>query len=181
MNLLKFANSLLLLALLPSVSMALPNDKDQPIHIRSDSAEIDDAKGVSIYRGNVNIDQGSMNLTAEVVTIHNSKEGISKVIAQGNPAHYRQQNAINEPHTHAFGNTINYYIDDERIELRKNAKLEQEKDYFTGERIDYDIKNRMVNAYSNEAGGAPGQSRVIMVLQPKKGKNPESTEENSEE
>lgn len=147
---------------------ALPSDKEQPIHIKSDTAEIDDAKGISIYRGNVNIDQGSMNLKAEVVTIYNDEEGISKVIAVGSPAHYRQQSEENEPFTHAFGNTINYFLADERIELRKNAKLQQEQDSFTGDRIDYDMKTRKVNAYSNQTSG--NDSRVQMVLQPKKNK-----------
>ncbi|MCF7981443.1 MAG: lipopolysaccharide transport periplasmic protein LptA [Pseudomonadales bacterium] len=166
MSLSKSVNSIflaLLVTLTSTYSFALPSDKEQPIHIKSDTAEIDDAKGISIYRGNVNIDQGSINLTAEVVTIYNTKQGISKVIAVGNPAHYRQQSEIDEPLTHAFGDTINYFLTDERIELRKNAKLEQQQDYFTGDRIDYDMKNRVVNAYSDNT-----DARVNMVLQPKK-------------
>lgn len=156
---------------------ALPNDKDQPIHIKSDTAEIDDARGISIYRGHVNIDQGSINLKAEVVTIYNDNNGISKVIATGSPAHYQQQNKPEEAMMHAYGNTINYFLTDQRIELRKNAKLEQEQNTFTGERIDYNMKLRVVNAYSTsnpssnkETSSPSGKSRVEMVIQPNKAK-----------
>ncbi len=158
-------------------SFALPNDKNQPIHIKSDTAEIDDAKGISIYRGHVNIDQGSINLKAEVVTIYNDDDGISKVIATGKPAHYQQQHKTDEALMHAYGNTINYFLTDERIELRKNAKLEQEQNTFTGERIDYNMKLRVVNAYSSNTAASekgtptpPSNSRVEMVIQPNKGK-----------
>jgi lipopolysaccharide export system protein LptA len=184
MSLLKSVNTpllLLLATLISTPSYALPGDKEQPIHIKSDTAEIDDAKGISIYRGNVNIDQGSINLTAEVVTIYNNKEGISKVIAVGNPAHYRQQNEVDEPLTHAFGDTINYLLADERIELRKNAKLEQQQDYFTGDRIDYDMKNRIVNAYSDNTDNSDASSRVNMVLQPKKNKTHTDAGDNPEQ
>jgi len=152
--------------LLPGAIQALPSDKEQPIHIQSDNAEIDDGKGISIYRGNVNVDQGTMNLKADVVTVYNNEDGITKVIAVGDPAHYRQQTEADEPFTHAFGKTINYFISDERIELRENAKLQQSQDSFTGDRIDYDMRARKVNAYSNQRPG--GKSRVEMVLQPKK-------------
>lgn len=169
----KIVSLLLAASLIAPPGYTLPSDKEQPIHIKSDTAEIDDAKGISIYRGNVNIEQGTINLKAEVVTIYNDENGISKVIAVGNPAHYRQQNEADEPLTHAFGNTINYFLTDERIELRKNAKLQQQQDSFTGDRIDYDIKNRKVNAYSNDGGSSNRDSRVKMVLQPKKNKTKE--------
>lgn len=182
MNLLKPTKLALLLTtgLFSAMALGLPSDKDQPIHIKSDTAEIDDAKGISIYRGNVNIDQGTINLKAEVVTIYNDEEGISKVIAVGKPAHYQQQNEIDEPMTHAYGDTINYFLANERIELRKNAKLEQQQNTFTGERIDYDMKHKVVNAYSQNTGGGTAasnqntKSRVEMVIQPNKNKTKEN-------
>ena len=36
------------------IALALPEDADQPIHIRADNAEIDQRQGLAIYRGETN-------------------------------------------------------------------------------------------------------------------------------
>jgi len=150
-----------------ATSWALPTDKNQPIHINSDTAEVDDLKGVAIYRGNVVIIQGTLNLTADMVTIYNNEKGVSRLEANGEPAHYRQQHEPDEPEINAYGDKITYHVDKEAIAINKNAKFEQENNSFTGERIDYDMKKRTVNAYSNQSAGAPpGSDRVEMVIQP---------------
>jgi lipopolysaccharide export system protein LptA len=40
--------------------MALSSDREQPINLEADAADIDDLKGISIYTGNVVLTQGSM-------------------------------------------------------------------------------------------------------------------------
>ncbi len=154
------------LLLLPAMSMALPNDQSQPIHIKSDTAEIDDAKGISIYRGKVIIKQGTLHLTADTVTIYNKGKSISRLVAVGNPAHYKQQQKDNESLTHAFGKKIEYLLANERIIITDNARLEQEQNSFAGDRIDYDIKQKIVNAYSDNKSSQGKPSRVEMVIQP---------------
>ena len=156
------------LSLLPVICTALPDDRSQPIHIKSDTAEINDANGISIYRGKVTIDQGTINLKADTVTIYNSAEGISRLVAVGEPAHYQQQHNANEPLTHAFGNTIEYFLTDERITIVHSARLEQEQNSFAGDRIDYDMKRKVVNAYSDSSSDSGENSRVEMVIQPNK-------------
>ena len=37
---------------------ALPDDREQPIRVQADSAELDDRQGVAVYHGNVIITQG---------------------------------------------------------------------------------------------------------------------------
>ena len=70
---------------------------------------------------------------------------------------------------HAFGNTIEYFVSEERIELKKQAKLEQEQNVFTGERIDYDIKRRVVNAYGGtQTNSSTDTPRVNLIIQPNK-------------
>ncbi len=163
-------NRLLLLAglaLASSLAWSLPDDRNQPIRIKSDKAESDDSKGISIYQGNVDLVQGSIHLSADKVTIYSKDGGIIRITALGKPAHFQQTQKADDPPMHAYGNSIDYYLDEERIELRENARLEQEQNIFTGERINYDIKERVVNA----EGGTDTQkqeSRVEMVIQPGK-------------
>jgi len=153
----------------PSISNALPDDRNQPIHITSDTAEVDDKTGRSIYRGKVKIIQGTIHLNADQVTIHSNAQGIAKLVAIGTPAHFQQLPEVEKNIMHAFGNTIEYFVSEERIELKKQAKLEQEQNVFTGERIDYDIKRRVVNAYGGtQTSSSTDTPRVNLIIQPNK-------------
>ena len=62
-----------------SLAFSLSDDSSQPINIKSDSAEINDATGVSIYIGNVVITQGSMVLTGDKVTLEVSNKKVQKI------------------------------------------------------------------------------------------------------
>lgn len=160
------------LATLSTSTWSLPNDRNQPILINSNKAELDEAKGISIYQGEVKLEQGSIQLTADEVTIYSNENGVYRILATGKPAHFQQTQKKDDTPIHAFGNSINYLLEQELIELRENAKLEQQQNIFTGERIDYDMKQRLVNA---ESGTKPEGSRVEMVIQPNKiapNKNP---------
>ena len=52
----------LLLLLSAAFTQALPEDRDQPMRITADKAERDDINGVTIYRGNVVLIQGTLKL-----------------------------------------------------------------------------------------------------------------------
>ena len=62
---------------------ALPDDRDQPIHITADKAVRDEKRGVTIYSGNVEMRQGSMELDADDLTIFHEAEDANKIIARG--------------------------------------------------------------------------------------------------
>ncbi len=154
--------------LAPASLWALPDDQQQPIRIQSNSAEIDDSRGVAIYIGDVNVVQGSIKVLADKVTVHNSKTGISKVVATGAPAHYQQQRAAGSAVTNAYGNIVEYRIQDQFISILKNARLEEEGNSFSGERIDYDMRKRTVKAYSDDkAPSGDKNSRVEIIIQPR--------------
>ncbi len=154
--------------LVPASLWALPDDQQQPIRIQSNSAVIDDNKGVSIYRGNVNVLQGSIKVLADTVTVHNGENGITRVVAVGTPAHYQQQREADSTLTNAYGNIVEYRIIDQFIRIHKNAKLEEDGNSFSGERIDYDMKHRTVKAYSDtNAPSGDKSSRVEIIIQPK--------------
>ncbi len=70
---------------------ALPDDRDQPIHITADQALRDEKKGMTVYSGNVHMSQGSLRISADKITIFHSTEELDRVIAEGSPATLQQQ------------------------------------------------------------------------------------------
>lgn len=143
--------------------LALSSDRDQPIHIQSDTAERNEKKGITIYTGKVQMNQGSMRILAEKVTIHSVDDQVDKIIAIGSPAHYQQQPSPDKETVIAKGNTIEYFLEKEEILLLENASLKQQGTSMTGKRIRYDIKASQVNA----VGGNSAQEQIHMVIPPK--------------
>ncbi len=132
---------------------AVPEDAEQPIHIRADAAELDEAKGLATYRGDVRMDQGTMRVTADTMIIELKDEQVVKITAEGNRAHYQQRLRKDEAEVLADARTIIYHTQDERVELVGDAFLTQDGNEFTGQVITYDIRAGKVDATAKEAGG----------------------------
>lgn len=148
-----------LVAVLALPVWALPEDADQPIHVRADSAELDEVNGLAIYRGAVQMDQGTLRVTAEVMTIHLEEQKVVKITAEGELAHYEQQLKADEGVVYADAQTIVYHTQRERVELIGQAYLNQNDNEFRGPIIEYDMRAGKVDAKANEG-------HVEMILTP---------------
>ena len=148
---------------------ALPTDREQPIRVQADSAELDDKQGVAVYRGGVVITQGSLKITGDTVTITQTPQGdIDVFTAVGKPAYYEQKPAADKQLVQAYGLTIQYYASNERIVLIDQAKVIQEGNTFEGEKIVYDTQRQIVNAgRANGTSITSPRPRIDMVIQPK--------------
>ena len=140
--------------------MAVPEDADQPIHIRADNAEIDQDQQLVIYRGAVQVDQGTLRVNADKMTVEYRDQKVVRITAIGNPAHYQQKIDADKDQVTARSSTIIYHTQDERLDLVGNAYLLQEGNEITGELIKYDIVAGKVDAQSSSDGP------VRMILQP---------------
>ena len=149
---------------------ALPTDRDQPIHIQSDDAQLDDKQGVATYKGNVIITQGSMKITGNTVTITRNATGdVDVFTAVGNLAYYEQKPAVDKPIVQAYGVTIQYFAAQDRIVLIDTAKVINDGNTSEGEKIVYDTVRQVVNAgRANGSKITTPRPRIDMVIQPKK-------------
>lgn len=164
------------LFLIPSVVMALASDRDQPIELEADTADIDDLKGISIYTGNVILTQGSMVITADKLTLHNDKDKeLEKAVAEGNKklATFKQRPEGKTQDFKARAVTMIYFLKKDKIHLLKKAHVQQDGDTFSSNKIIYDTKKETVIATSQkDSQGKPVASgeRVKVTIQPRKNK-----------
>jgi len=159
----------LTILLVTEAALALPEDREQPIHIQADRAELDDIKGVAQYSGNVVITQGSIKITGERATITRTEDGTVDVFtAIGKPATFRQQPAADKEVIDAYGLTIQYFAVKDQVLLIDQAKVEQGGSTFAGEKIVYDTAKQIVNAgRANGHNITVPRPRIDMVIQPK--------------
>lgn len=151
-------------------SMGLESDKSQPITIQADYAEISEAVGTAIYQGNVQLNQGSLQIYSDrIVVFSNDKKKVEKVVATGSPASFEQQLESNKPKVVAKANDIEYQPLNSKLILSHQAELTQGDNLFEGERIEYNIKLQILNAsgdIDSAKDGTKPKTRVKMVLPP---------------
>jgi len=162
---LKPINFLLLLFTFSNLCWSLPEDSQQEIRIASDQASLDKLKGEVIYSGNVIMQQGSLNIKADKVTLVRTAKGLEKIVAQGSPARYSQVLGKDEGKTLAYGETIIYNTQIDELTLLQNAGLEKQGNVFSGDKIVYLINEQKVKAESPQQ-----DNRIRMVIQPNKDK-----------
>jgi len=156
---LRFA-ALLLAALSPAL-WALPDDRSQPIEIEANQAMRDDARGLTVYEGDVVITQGSILIRADKVSIFGDGRQVTRVVGEGNPAHYEQVPEVGKAPVVARARTISYEVGSEKIILTRDASLRQEEATLTGERIEYDLLQEIIRAQ-----GGDDNQRIRMVIPP---------------
>lgn len=162
------------LFLAPITAMALSTDRDQPIELEADKADIDDLKGISIYTGNVVLIQGSMQIKAHKLTLYNDKnrqlEKAVAVGADGKLATFKQRPEGKDKDLRARAKTMIYFLKKDKIHLLKKAHVWQGGDTFSGDKIIYDTKQETVIASSQkDKHGKPVNTgeRVRVTIQPK--------------
>lgn len=143
---------------------ALSTDKQKPVEVEADSFNLDDAKKVTVYSGNVIITQGSMEIMADKVTIYGVRGTTDKVIAVGNPVKFKQQPDAKQGLIRGEAKRFNYLVTKDTLVLLDKATLWQNGNTFASDRIEYDSKRSIVKAGDKKNGS----TRVKITLEPAK-------------
>lgn len=164
---LKTLSAAILLLVGQSEAWALQSDRDKPVHIEADNAELDDQSGVSTYRGNVIITQGTMRITGDQVTVYTNAEGaLQRAVSVGKPATYQQRPDNKPEDVKARALRMEYFADKDTVILTDEAHLWQGPNTFTSKKIIYDVANDRV-----DAGKETGGDRVRITIQPERRDN----------
>lgn len=161
----------LLAALLPAILLlplgpvqALESDKDQPISIEADSVDLDDRKGQSVYKGNVELSQGSIRIKADSITVSQRQGKSDHILATGRPVSFQQQSDGNKGMITGKARRVEYDANSDILYLIDAASLTQGKDSFKSDRITYDRAKAKVMA----GASAEGKKRVKVTIGGKK-------------
>lgn len=147
------------LALFVTSVAALESDRDQPIELAADSVDIDEGKGLSTYKGDVDLRQGTMRLRADIVTVYRSGRKTSKIVAEGRPVKFQQQSKKGPVKGEA--RRVEYEVDSENLLMAGDAVLIQGKDSMRSDRIVYDRVRAVVKA----GAAAKGRQRVRISIE----------------
>ncbi len=144
-----------------TVVFALPSDQSKPVTLEADQASFNERTGVTSYRGNVIITQGTIRIEADQLTVNlDDNRGIKDAIAQGSPARFQQQLETSKGLAKGQGQNVTYNAQTGIVTLKGNAFLSQDGATFRGETLRYSM-----NQGDIEATGSSKQ-RVQLVIPP---------------
>jgi lipopolysaccharide export system protein LptA len=161
-----------MLGLLPLTGQGLEADRRQPIHIKADQISVDEKQGYSRYRGNVHLQQGSLRVAADEITVYLKKDRLDKIVVIGTPATLQQRAEVSRAEIRSRAGRMEYHAAQDRLYLFDNAEVVQGPNRFAGDYIEYDTRTSTVSAHK----GKGGKSRVEITITP--GADAPASEEN---
>jgi len=141
-------------------SWALDDDRSQPIQIGSSSAFADYKQGVTVYKGNVVLSQGSLIIKADQLNLYRNKEGFQKLVATGTPASFQQTPTPGKPPIVAEAKQIDYDVSSEVLVLKDDVVIKLEESSHQGALYEYNLVTQMLKASGDT------DHRIITTFQP---------------
>ncbi len=132
--------ALTLLGIVASSSVrALTTDRDQPATIDADEIDWDFNSGTRIYRGNVIVQQGTLHIEADELTVYVKDDVLEKAIAIGSPAIFRQRPDDKDTDVIGHGNHMELDEINNIMTLKHNASVTQAGQTLVGDEIVYNM------------------------------------------
>lgn len=162
----------LCLLLAANLAFAEKADRNKPIDIESDNLTSNDAKKISIYTGNVILTQGTLEIHADKLVVHEDTEGFQHSTSTGNPTTFRQKMEGKDEYMQGSAQRIEYDGRMDKVQLYVKAWVKRGEDIVKGDYIMYDASAE----YAEVIGGPQGataenpKGRVHAVIQPKSAK-----------
>ncbi len=155
--------SLVLFALLavPLYALAVDSDRQLPVRLRADRIDVDQKKGLSLYRGNVVFSQGTLRVTAARAEVQNRASAVETVTAEGKPATFRHRPEGQTEYIEGEANRIVYHALERRTDLFGDVQVQRGRDLFRSAVLHYDIENQSM------IGEAANGRRVYAALVPR--------------
>lgn len=151
-----------MLLALPCLAWGLAGDRSQPIQIEADRATLDEKAGISVYEGNVRLQQGTLVLRGTRMSVQVRDNQVDSITIEGNPASFSQRPDGADTDQHAEAGHIEYHTASQRLILQGDAQIRQsDKEHFSSDRIIFNLRDNTVSAGGDGAG-----SRVRITLQP---------------
>ena len=159
------------LLLVSSVTLSEEADRDKDIEIESDMVTVDDAKSISIYKGDVIMTQGTLVIKASKLTVREDSQGFQHSTAIGKPTTFKQKrDGVNE-YIEGQAERIEYDGHMDKVHLYSKASVKRGNDTVFGDYIMYDTNAEFAQALSgstkDEDGNNVKKGRTRVIIKPK--------------
>ena len=165
----KLSLAFIALSMLVSAAHAERADRDKPLNIEADRAEMDDKTNTAKFFGNVLLTQGTLMLKANELEVKQDNGAFEIGIAYGEPAYFKQKREGYDDFIEGEAKLIEYETTTETLRMFQDAKLWRDGDKVEGNFIKYNSVTEIfeVEGSGKDSGGA-NSGRVKATIQPKR-------------
>lgn len=141
--------------------MALESDRQQPLEVNANSTDGTLGDGITTLRGDVEIRQGSLFITADEAEVNKVDGRVSSVTFRGKPA-FLEQEIEEQGLVQATANVIDYQVASGMVTLTGNADVTHPQYQISGEILTYDLNIQ----HFKGSGDENGNGRIHIRLDP---------------
>ncbi|WP_019556898.1 lipopolysaccharide transport periplasmic protein LptA [Thiomicrorhabdus arctica] len=158
-----------------SFALTQTPDEEQPVHISANSLDAQEKSGISIYKGNVIVTQGSLTLKGDEIIVKHPNNLLKTVKATGQPARFKRFSQTDQSWLKGKANMIEYDALNKTVLLVGSAQVEQPGQHLIkGPKLFYDMTNQTLKAQSTEQE----KGRISVTFNPATNTVPNPASEN---
>ena len=156
--------------------MALESDRQESLEVSANSTDGTLGDGVTTLRGNVDIRQGTLRITADEAEVKKIDGRVGSVTFRGQPA-FLEQEIEEQGLVQATANVIDYQVASGLVTLSGNADVKHPQYQISGELLTYDLNIQHFQGSSDENGNG----RIHILLDPAVINSKEGKEDNKDD
>ena len=146
---------------LGSPLQALESDRQEPLEVNANSTDGTLGDGVTTLRGNVDIRQGTLHITADEAEVNKTDGRVQSVTFRGHPA-FLEQEIEEQGLVQATAQVIDYQVATGMVTLTGNADVKHPQYQINGELLTYDLNIQHFEGSGDESGNG----RIHIRLDP---------------
>jgi len=141
--------------------MALESDRQESLEVKANSTDGTLGDGITTLRGNVEIRQGTLHITADEAEVSKTDGRVSSVTFRGQPA-FLEQEIEEQGLVQATANVIDYQVASGLVTLTGNADVKHPQYKISGDLLTYDLNIQHFQGTSDQNGNG----RIHILLDP---------------
>ena len=141
--------------------MALESDRQEPLEVNANSTDGTLGDGVTTLRGDVDIRQGTLHITADEAEVNKLDGRVNSVTFRGKPA-FLEQEIEEQGLVQATANVIEYKVASGLVTLKGAADVKHPQYQISGELLTYDLNIQ----HFQGSGDGNGNGRIHIRLDP---------------
>ena len=141
--------------------IALESDRQQPLEVNANSTDGTLGDGITTLRGNVEIRQGTLHITADEAEVKKMDGRVNSVTFRGEPA-FLEQEIEEQGLVQATANVIDYQVASGLVTLTGRADVKHPQYQISGDLLTYDLNIQ----HFQGSGDENGNGRIHILLDP---------------
>lgn len=140
---------------------ALESDRQEPLEVNANSTDGTLGDGITTLRGNVDIRQGTLHITADEAEVNKTDGRVQSVTFRGNPA-FLEQEIEEQGLVQATAQVMEYQVASGLVTLTGSADVKHPQYQINGELLTYDLNIQ----HFQGSGDEDGNGRIHIRLDP---------------